>query len=316
MKKIIVIVLALITLLTGCSSRKNPVMNDKIREDCLSIQDIHNNLTELISFKIDSTALITDSFVVRVTIDFKTELDTVKAVVIMNYTKYKKSWDLNSNHISIVSVISQEMPSLEKAIEKAQTLNFLYNSIEAYTFQDVLNVTENSNSGNGIWTYDFSIEGSEEHWNYHSEGSIKARYTLGQRWTYEVSKESYSESADWSGVYHFFPGNTMVTEESAELEKIVMTMTGGCDFQTDSEGTMALMCDIKVSFTYKGIEYKNVEGQMNWESPILNSRNITFVTEDSLIFELSMAFEGRVTNTMVNFTGTLNSIAAAVHKVK
>ena len=316
MKKRFLIGLALMIILTGCMSTKNPVSNKKLQEDCLAIQAIHNNLIEMISFKVDSTAAISDSFVARVIIDFKTELDTVSSKVIMHYKRHDQSWYLNSNEIVILSVESEAMPTAEMVKEKAQTINSLYNKYEAYSFMDDFKVTEKSSTGNGIVTFDFSIEGSEDYWSYHSEGTIEASYKLGQRWTYAVIKDHYSETTDWSGTYHIYPNNTFVDEGWVDPDMIEMTVIGSCTQAADEKGNNEISCDLSGSMNGKGVHYQGVYGQFDHTRPVLNSRAVLFGADDTMILELGMAFSGGIPYKDTYFFGSINGQVAAVHKIQ
>ena len=156
MKKIILILLASLMMMSGCTSEKLPKSDEEIQADCLKIQEIQSNLIELVSFKVNTRAFEGDYFVVKSTIELLTEKDDVKADVLMKYKKHTNTWFVDYSEINMISVISTEMPSESLILSVFNVDNDLPGRYEGSLFNKPTTLSLIDNPGNGTITYHFA----------------------------------------------------------------------------------------------------------------------------------------------------------------
>jgi len=311
MRKNLILLMAVLIIglgLSACTGVKNPKTTAEIQADCLKIQPIQSNLTELTSFKVDSTSLSTDLFVAQVTIELKTLKETVKAKVTMNYKKFKETWYVDTSEIKIITATISDLDSLkaQAALKIADNL-LKAGHYDGTAFQNAPVITLTKNLGDGILTTTFVREGAHGFWTNKVEGTINGTYDLNQGWTFALGDNTYTETSHWAGNYelkHFvYNGDTPTLDDSFPL-----ILTGSLRLDVDAQGNETVISDLIAEFIING---KSIfaNGNVDWLRDAPNTRGIVFhygagASQTITLlceFDESMNFEPY-------FTGTVNGI--------
>ncbi|KAF0227214.1 MAG: hypothetical protein FD179_311 [Erysipelotrichaceae bacterium] len=275
MKKHILIGISLIVIfvITGCTGSTYPRTDQQIEGDCLKIQPIQSNLVELRDFEINSKYIGEEIFVVKATITLKTDLEVVKAEVIMNYKKHDKVWYVDTSDIKINEVVTTQIPNIDLVKQKLATFKLLLEEYDAHSLLIPVTVTDQPYDNSGKIIFSFFQEGDKENWIYKTEGKVTAIYDLNKRWQLSINNDVYSEATIWEGNYELLRWNTPNQIGVPDI-RVPLTLFGECKMTRN--GTNVITdCQVAGKFTIDGTVYE-IAGIMNPKLDKPNTRNIVF----------------------------------------
>jgi hypothetical protein len=276
-RSVIILMVAILVTLSGCTEDKFPKSDDEIQADCLEIQAIQSNLVELVSFAIDSRSFNGEYFIVKTKIDLLTDQEEVKADVVMKYKKQNNTWVVESSEIIITAVLSPQLPSesLVRSVLKGQDL-LPYQYGRGVVDQNAMTINLEQNFEDGTIAYHFAQDGSNLIWSWKNEGTVLLTYDLNKQWVPSIQDQTYTETMDWNGIYRM---DFYTTPGTDMPEPIVITITGTLTQNADTQGNETVSGILMGKFTIDGYDYL-VEGKIdrvteNQYKP--NTRRIRFV---------------------------------------
>jgi len=279
-RSMMILMVAILVTLSGCTEDKFPKSDDEIQADCLKIQPIQSNLVELVSFAIDSRSFNGDYFIVKAKIDLFTDKEEVKADVVMKYKKYNNTWYVESSEIIIKNVLTANLPneSLVKSVLVAE--NLMQIPYDSGMVPNLLNTTLDQNPGDGTITHHFSQDGGNLLWTWKNEGTVLLTYGLNRRWVPSILEQIYTETMNWNGIYKM----TFYTAPGMDpIAPITITITGSMTLDVNAQGSETATSTVVGQFTINGIDYV-VDGVIDnvTESDYKpNARRIRFVYENT-----------------------------------
>ena len=311
---LILLMVGLLTGISGCSKNQNPKTNAQIQADVLNLQPIASNLKTLISFTIDSTNLTADLFTVNGTIEFESNNGNMKVQYTLGYTHHNKIWYSNTSEIKVLSLTSDQLPTTDQALAQVKP-NYEY-IFDAQHFLSAPNITMDAYAGKGTTVFHYSLQGAHDVWSSTVTQTLEATYDLNSGWKWNVTEETFTETTNWAGTYHYQIWAMVEGSPTMVDEPTALVITGSITQNIDAQGVETLTNTVIAKFTLDGTDYV-MPAVLNPDQQYPTSRFLRFNYGDNQAIDLSyeMGIDNYLDGTSVETAQYFGYLTGGVYAV-
>lgn len=248
--------------LSACTTKaKDPVMDWKVISDIKSSLSIQDGFVEFKTVEITDKEVDKSNYTIKAAVSYYRYDALLITEVILLYTKTDSTWSSTSLNVTVISSQAFRAPVLPEPLNDFMRLylnpfykTYFTDSNFGLGFDEIVDTKLDSINNKATFTIR-SYEHSFGLWTANGEATLEATYHYPGEWTYDVTREQFSEQVAWEGTYLIelgkWVGKTFTATESFE-----MTFHGSITLQALAGGDETIVNDARVTFTLDGQDYE------------------------------------------------------------